>query len=45
MIDFVIEIVVDIAELVIDLLIEPQIGKLSKKRKQKKTAGGTCHAS
>lgn len=36
MIDFVAEILGGIAELVIDLLIGPQIDKFRKKRKQKK---------
>lgn len=36
MIDFVVEIVGGILEVVIDLLIEPQIDKFREKRKQKK---------
>lgn len=36
MIDFIVEIVGGIAELVIDLLIEPQIDKLREKQNQKK---------
>lgn len=36
MVDFIAEIVGGIAELAIDLLIEPWIGKLREKRKQKK---------
>lgn len=36
MIDFIVELIGDIAELVIDLLIEPQISKPKERRKQKK---------
>lgn len=36
MIDFVTEIVSGIAELVIDLLVEPRIDKFREKQKQKK---------
>ena len=37
MIDFIAEFVGGIIELVIDLLFEPWISKLAKRRKQKKT--------
>ena len=36
MADFVVELVGGIAELAVDLLVEPWISKLAKRRKQKK---------